>query len=133
MAPGGRRQEQTVFLTILTKSSSNAFINPFTSKLFQGAASGRGPSDNTRMGAASPPAPRRLLGFRPRELRPAARSAMRAQPNSAVLEKRERFSGRPNFAYPRALCERGPGRRGASFQPSQLAARGLQPHAAKKQ
>jgi len=32
---------------------------------------------------------------------------MRARPNSAALEKRKRFSGRPNFAHARALCESG--------------------------
>jgi len=48
-------------------------------------------ADNTRMGAASPPAPRRLLGFRPRELRPVARSAMRAQPKP-LAKKTQAFS-----------------------------------------
>jgi hypothetical protein len=30
---------------------------------------------------------------------------MRARPNSAALEKRKRFSGRPNFAHAPALSE----------------------------
>jgi hypothetical protein len=33
---------------------------------------------------------------------------MRARPNSAALEKRKRFSGRPNFAHAPALSEMPP-------------------------
>ena len=63
------------------------------------------------MGAASPPAPRRLLGFRPRELRPEARSAMRAQPNSAALKNASVF-GAPELRPRAGVSRKAAGRRG---------------------
>jgi hypothetical protein len=79
-------------------------------------------ADNMRVAAASPPAPRRLLGFRPRELRPVARSAMRAQPNSAALKNASVF-GAPELQPHASVRRKAP--LPASFYTSLFSARSL--------
>ncbi|NMD00604.1 MAG: hypothetical protein GYA62_12920, partial [Bacteroidales bacterium] len=58
---------------------------------------------------------RRLLGFRPRELRPEARSAMRAQPNSAALENASVF-GAPELRQRAGVMRKSGGHGGFIFK-----------------
>jgi len=83
MAQGGTARKSCIY----AKKSTTKFKTPIESTAARAKC---GPSYNKRVsataahfGAAS--------GFRPRELRPEARSTMRAQPNSAALKNASVF------------------------------------------
>jgi len=89
VAPGGDRRREKHYIP--TQSSWKDFQPFFFQQIkITGRLTRCATADNKRVSAAAAHFGA-AFGFRPRELRPVARSAMRAQPNSAALKNASVF------------------------------------------